>query len=165
MNWSGCPDPRAASGTASVWLQLTWVAAAYALLRTLGLGRRSAAAWTAANVPDGAIAVSEQLQREFRDQFGRDTVHIPNGVAVTDEQPVAGGADPLEQRNLWPEQAPDLTALVRLLEHQVNCYPLHQNVGTSADVGARFDEGVPGCVGTTFQRRTSSSTPSSRSTR
>lgn len=40
-------DTRAASGTASVWLQLTWVAAAYALLRTLGLGLRPAAAWTA----------------------------------------------------------------------------------------------------------------------
>jgi hypothetical protein len=40
-------DPRAASGTASVWLQLTWVAAAYALLRTLGLSTRTAAAWTA----------------------------------------------------------------------------------------------------------------------
>jgi|GEM_PF-464868 len=41
-------DPRAASGTAAVWFQLTWVAAAFALLRTLGVGSRAAAAWTAA---------------------------------------------------------------------------------------------------------------------
>ncbi len=41
-------DPRAASGTAAVWFQLTWVAAAFALLRTLGLGSRAAAGWTAA---------------------------------------------------------------------------------------------------------------------
>src|SRR5581483_7813462 len=35
----------------------------------------------------------------------------------------------------------------------------------SARVGRRFDDGVPGCVGTTFQSRTSSATPSSSSTR
>ena len=36
---------------------------------------------------------------------------------------------------------------------------------TSARVGRRFDVAVPGCVGTTFQSSTSSSTPSSSSTR
>ena len=41
-------DARAASGTAAVWFQLTWVAAAFALLRTLGLGSGAAAGWTAA---------------------------------------------------------------------------------------------------------------------
>ena len=41
-------DPRSASGTAAVWFQLTWVAAAFALLRTLGLGSGAAAGWTAA---------------------------------------------------------------------------------------------------------------------
>ena len=36
---------------------------------------------------------------------------------------------------------------------------------TSAREGARFDLSVPGCVGTTFHSRTSSSIPSSASTR
>ncbi|PAW65469.1 MAG: hypothetical protein B9S34_10890 [Opitutia bacterium Tous-C1TDCM] len=44
--------PRAATGTASLWLQLAWVAAAYGLLRTLRLRPNRAAAWT------GVIALS-----------------------------------------------------------------------------------------------------------
>ncbi len=39
--------PRATTGTASLWLQLAWVAAAYGLLRTLRLRPNRAAAWTA----------------------------------------------------------------------------------------------------------------------
>jgi hypothetical protein len=39
--------PRPASGTAALWLQLAWVAAAYGLLRTLQLNPRRAAAWVA----------------------------------------------------------------------------------------------------------------------
>ena len=62
----------------------------------------STAAWTAANVPHGAIAVSRQLQREFRDQFGRDTVYIPNGVAIAPEQPVSEADDPLARFGLEP---------------------------------------------------------------
>jgi hypothetical protein len=41
-------DAQTASGTAAMWLQLTWVAAAYGLLRTLGLSPPRAAGWIAA---------------------------------------------------------------------------------------------------------------------
>ncbi|MDY7100064.1 MAG: glycosyltransferase family 4 protein [Actinomycetota bacterium] len=40
------------------------------------------AAWVAAKVPHAGIAVSKQLQKEFLEEFGRRTVHIPNGVAA-----------------------------------------------------------------------------------
>lgn len=40
-------DPRAASGTAAVWFQLSWVAAAFGLLRALGLSSRRTAGWVA----------------------------------------------------------------------------------------------------------------------
>lgn len=54
------------------------------------------AAWVAATVPHARIAVSRQLQREFRDQFGRDSVHIPNGVSVAAPAPVDPTNDPLD---------------------------------------------------------------------
>lgn len=38
-------DARAASGTAAVWFQLSWVAAAFGLLRALGLSARRATGW------------------------------------------------------------------------------------------------------------------------
>jgi hypothetical protein len=41
-------DAMRASGTAALWLQLTWIAAAHGLLRTLGLGPRRSAGWVAA---------------------------------------------------------------------------------------------------------------------
>ena len=47
--------PRPASGTASLWLQLGWVAAAYGLLRTLRLGPRRAAAWVAVIATSGFL--------------------------------------------------------------------------------------------------------------
>jgi len=40
-------DERTTDGTAAVWLQLSWILAAYGLLRQLGLGRPRALAWTA----------------------------------------------------------------------------------------------------------------------
>jgi glycosyltransferase involved in cell wall biosynthesis len=42
------------------------------------------AAWTSANVPDEVIVVSRQLQREFADEYGRSTHHIPNGATPVD---------------------------------------------------------------------------------
>ncbi|MGE0726608.1 MAG: glycosyltransferase family 4 protein [Acidimicrobiia bacterium] len=62
----------------------------------------STAAWMSANVPHGGIAVSQQLQREFRDQFGKDTVYIPNGVAVVPEQAISAEDDPLPRFGLTP---------------------------------------------------------------
>ncbi len=40
-------NPITASGTAAIWLQLIWIAAAYGLFRTLGIGVRRTAAWIA----------------------------------------------------------------------------------------------------------------------
>jgi hypothetical protein len=40
-------DRRTASGTSAVWFQLLWIAAAYGLLRALGVERIRAAGWTA----------------------------------------------------------------------------------------------------------------------
>lgn len=60
------------------------------------------AAWMAANVPHGRIAVSQQLQREFREQFNRETVHIPNGVAVAPFATVDPADDPLDRFGLTP---------------------------------------------------------------
>ncbi len=62
----------------------------------------STAAWMATHVSHGAIAVSQQLQREFLEQFGRDTVYIPNGVAVAPEQRVTAETDPLVRFGLEP---------------------------------------------------------------
>ena len=45
--------PRPASGTASMWFQLSWVAAAYGLLRALRLDRRRAVAWVAVIATSG----------------------------------------------------------------------------------------------------------------
>ena len=55
----------------------------------------------AANVPHGGIAVSRQLQREFREEFGKDVSYIPNGVSLPIEQPVPED-DPLEKFGLEP---------------------------------------------------------------
>ncbi len=62
----------------------------------------SSAAWMSANVPHGGIAVSQQLQREFREQFGKETVWIPNGVAVVAEQAITAEDDPLPRFGLEP---------------------------------------------------------------
>jgi glycosyltransferase involved in cell wall biosynthesis len=60
------------------------------------------AAWMSANVPHGRIAVSQQLQREFREQFGKDTVHIPNGVSPAPVASMDGAEDPLARFGLEP---------------------------------------------------------------
>jgi glycosyltransferase involved in cell wall biosynthesis len=60
------------------------------------------AAWMSANVPHGRIAVSRQLQREFRDQFGKETVHIPNGVSAAPVASMDGVEDPLARFGLEP---------------------------------------------------------------
>jgi glycosyltransferase involved in cell wall biosynthesis len=61
----------------------------------------AAAAWMSAHVPHAGIAVSKQLQREFLEEFGRDTTHIPNGVTVN-APAVAGDDDPLQRFGLEP---------------------------------------------------------------
>ncbi len=61
----------------------------------------STAAWMAANVPHGGIAVSRQLQREFREEFGKDVSYIPNGVSLPVEPP-APEDDPLKKFGLEP---------------------------------------------------------------
>lgn len=66
--------------------------------------------------------------------------------------------DTAERGVRYPADADDAAAARQLVGEA-------QPAATSAHVGARFDVGVPGCVGTTFQSRTSSATPSSSSTR
>jgi glycosyltransferase involved in cell wall biosynthesis len=39
-----------------------------------------AGAWTAGNIPDKTIVVSEKLRRFYREKFRRETWYIPNGV-------------------------------------------------------------------------------------
>lgn len=46
-------EPEAASGTAAIWLQLTWIAAAYGMLRTLGISPRRTTAWIAVLAASG----------------------------------------------------------------------------------------------------------------
>jgi glycosyltransferase involved in cell wall biosynthesis len=53
-----------------------WGVAARASLRT--------AAWMSAHVPHEVIVVSRQLGVEFREQYGRETHHIPNGATPPD---------------------------------------------------------------------------------
>lgn len=62
----------------------------------------AAAAWMSANVPHAGIAVSKQLQREFVEEFGRDTTHIPNGVTVTPQAAPVEADDPLQRFGLEP---------------------------------------------------------------
>lgn len=61
----------------------------------------AAAAWMSAKVPHARIAVSRQLQREFLEEFGSDSTHIPNGVTVT-PRAVDVADDPLERFGLAP---------------------------------------------------------------
>lgn len=60
----------------------------------------STAAWMSAHVPHAGIAVSRQLQHEFKEQFGRDTTYIPNGVALAPEAAVCADDDPLDRYGL-----------------------------------------------------------------
>lgn len=50
------------------------------------------AAWMSAKVPDEVIVVSRQLQQELREQYGRETHHIPNGATPVDwSRPIGTG--------------------------------------------------------------------------
>ena len=75
------------------------------------------AQWLSARVPDETIVVSKDLQRHYRERYGRVTEYIPNGVAPAERRP----ADEITRRyglrgddyvlfvgRLVPEKAPDL---------------------------------------------------------
>jgi glycosyltransferase involved in cell wall biosynthesis len=49
-----------------------WGAAAQGVLQS--------AHWLSGHVPDQVVVVSKALEEHYREQFGRETVHIPNGV-------------------------------------------------------------------------------------
>ena len=87
-----------------------WGGAAQAMLRAAG--------WLSGRVPHATIVVSRDLAEHYRHRYGRDAVHIHNGV-----DPPAGaiGASEIERRfglerdryllfvgRLVPEKAPDL---------------------------------------------------------
>lgn len=85
----------------------------------------STAAWMAANVPHGGIAVSRQLQREFREEFGKDVSYIPNGVSLPAELP-APQDDPLERFGLEPgKYLLNVGRLVpeKAIDHLLAAYP------------------------------------------
>lgn len=84
-----------------------------------GAARRvlNAATWLSAHVPDETIVVSRDLDRHYRERYGRRTTYIPNGVA----EPIARAPEEIERRfglrgddyvlfvgRLVPEKAPDL---------------------------------------------------------
>ena len=49
-----------------------WGAAAQSVL--------SSAHWMSGHIPDSIVVVSRALEQHYRERFGRETVHIPNGV-------------------------------------------------------------------------------------
>lgn len=61
------------------WRRQKWSAPARLVLRT--------GAWAAARFPHRTIVVSPLLQQYFKSTFGRDTVHIPNGVPAALRRP------------------------------------------------------------------------------
>jgi glycosyltransferase involved in cell wall biosynthesis len=76
-----------------------------------------AGTWLSARVPDATIVVSGALQEAYRQRYGRDTIHIVNGVS----EPVHRPADLITQRwgltpgsyvlavgRLVPEKAPEV---------------------------------------------------------
>jgi glycosyltransferase involved in cell wall biosynthesis len=86
-----------------------WGRMAKAVLRTAG--------WISARAPDAIIAVSQDLQRHYRDVRGRHATYIPNGVCIRepgDPEPVlnrfglTAGDYVLFVGRLVPEKAPDL---------------------------------------------------------
>jgi glycosyltransferase involved in cell wall biosynthesis len=73
--------------------------------------------WLSARVPDETIVVSTDLERHYQTHYGRQTVHIPNGV----DEPTQRPPDEIVERfglrgqdyvlfvgRLVPEKAPDL---------------------------------------------------------
>jgi glycosyltransferase involved in cell wall biosynthesis len=75
------------------------------------------AGWISARAPDAIIAVSQDLQRHYRDVRGRHATYIPNGVCIRepgDPEPVlnrfglTAGDYVLFVGRLVPEKAPDL---------------------------------------------------------
>jgi len=77
----------------------------------------SGAEWLSARVPDATVVVSHDLQRHYREAYGRDAVYISNGV----ERPAPAPAAEITERwglerdsyllfvgRLVPEKAPDL---------------------------------------------------------
>ncbi len=86
-----------------------WGAAARTVLRT--------AQWLSARVPDATIVVSRDLERHYRERYGRATAYIPNGIAEPPPRPpraiserlgLRGGDYLLFVGRLVPEKAPDL---------------------------------------------------------
>lgn len=75
------------------------------------------AQWMSAHVPDTTIVVSKELQRVYRERYGRSTAYIPNGVDAKERRAPAEIADRfglpgdgyfLFVGRLVPEKAPDL---------------------------------------------------------
>jgi glycosyltransferase involved in cell wall biosynthesis len=78
----------------------------------------TSAVWLSARVPDATITVSRALADHYARQYGRDVVHIPNGIEAPLERP---GAREITERwglapasyvlfvgRLVPEKAPDV---------------------------------------------------------
>jgi glycosyltransferase involved in cell wall biosynthesis len=75
------------------------------------------AEWLSARVPDETIVVSRDLERHYRDRYGRRTAYIPNGVDEASRRPpdeirrrfeLHGDDYVLFVGRLVPEKAPDL---------------------------------------------------------
>jgi glycosyltransferase involved in cell wall biosynthesis len=77
----------------------------------------SGATWLSARVPDETIVVSRELERHYRERYGRETTYIPNGVT----DPIRRPPDEIVRRyglhgddyvlfvgRLVPEKAPDV---------------------------------------------------------
>ena len=75
------------------------------------------ATWLSARVPDATVVVSQELQEHFRKRYGRETVHIPNGIVhhvqrpaniIADRYGLSRGRYVLFVGRLVPEKNPDL---------------------------------------------------------
>jgi len=75
------------------------------------------ATWLSARVPDATVVVSQELQEHFRKRYGRETVHIPNGIVdhvqrpaniIADRYGLSKGRYVLFVGRLVPEKNPDL---------------------------------------------------------
>jgi glycosyltransferase involved in cell wall biosynthesis len=85
-----------------------------------GSGARAAlgaAEWLSARAPDATVVVSEDLERHYREAYGRAAVHIPNGVGrpvrrspaeIVERWGLEPGRYLLFVGRLVPEKAPDL---------------------------------------------------------
>jgi glycosyltransferase involved in cell wall biosynthesis len=75
------------------------------------------AQWLSARVPDGTVVVSRDLERHYRERYGRNTSYIPNGVEEPTRRPpieitkrygLQGNDYLLFVGRMVPEKAPDL---------------------------------------------------------